>query len=81
MDERLKAETRSTVIKIITIAFVVINVFVVGVGLLTPFGAERIEPLKEILFWFDISCMTTIAAYFGADVWAQLNNLKGPSKS
>lgn len=80
MDEKLKAETRSTVIKIITIAFVAVNVFVIGVGMLTPFGGDRVVELKEILFWFDISCMTTIAAYFGADVWAQLNNLKKPSK-
>lgn len=50
------------------IAFILVNVFMVVAGTMTPEGAERVAKISEIVLWFDFACFGIIGTYFGVDL-------------
>lgn len=70
MNTEIKPYTQAqkSMIWVSLIAFVLINSFCILIGTLTPFGAERLMMIVEILFWFDLACVAIIGSFFGLDI-------------
>lgn len=72
----LSAANKTGIVWAITIAFIAINVFVVLISMLTPFGAERLTSISEIFFWFDMSCILIIAQYYGLNIVSYIQTFR-----
>lgn len=73
-------ETRGEMAWVIIAAFIIVNTVCLFTGIFTPYGAERILQLTEILFWFDLTCAGIIATYFGIDIVKALRQTNLTSK-
>ena len=64
-------KNKAKLIWLITITFLLVNVFMIGYGLFGIGVADKITNLIDIIFWFDISCAGIIGSYFGVDIASQ----------
>ena len=66
--DREMQRQKTIMVWFIVIFFILLNIFLISIGVLTDFGATRITEISEIVFWYNLFSFGIVGTYFGIDL-------------